>query len=308
MTETTISSVASQALFAVFGVVVAVASSLVAYILAKGSNAGPRPATKREEQYRDLATGRTRWEDLPTVQDPATVDVSIVFPAYDEAQRLPETLRDTVKYMEDVKKSPFPMGTKPTSTFTWEILVVDDGSKDGTSDLALDVAKQMAEPAVRVLTLETNRGKGGAVTQGILHARGQYILFADADGATDIRDLPKMIKKADEIQDRNVAVTVGSRAHLQKEAVVRRSALRTFLMKSFHTYLWVMGVRGVKDTQCGFKLFTRRAAQQIFPAMHVEGYIFDIEVLLLAQFMKIPVAEVPVNWQEIPVRFQGDVG
>jgi dolichyl-phosphate beta-glucosyltransferase len=298
---TDISSFASQVAVALFGVAVAVASSLVAFVLAKGSSAGPRAPTLKEKQYRDLTTGRTQRETLPGVDEAASLTVSIVFPAYDESQRLPGTLRDTINYLRQVKETPFNVKKNPTRNFTWEIIIVDDGSKDGTSNVALDVISEMAQTDVRVLTLEHNRGKGGAVAQGILHSRGQYILFADADGATDIRDMPKMIEKADEIQDAGCAVTVGSRAHLQKEAVVRRSALRTFLMKAFHTYLWVMGVRGVKDTQCGFKLFTRSAAQQIFPAMHVEGYIFDIEVLLLAEFMKIPVGEVPVNWQEIPV-------
>ncbi|KAJ1975834.1 dolichyl-phosphate beta-glucosyltransferase [Dimargaris verticillata] len=186
------------------------------------------------------------------------------------------------------------------ASFSYEILVVDDGSRDETTQVALDYARKHRLNNLRVITFEHNRGKGGAVTQGFLHARGEYILFADADGATEFQDVGKLITRLDAITTKKMGIAVGSRSHLQgSDAVVKRSWLRTVLMRSFHAFVYVFGIREIEDTQCGFKLFTRRAAQAIFSNIHVERWIFDIEVLVLARMFGIPVTEVPVTWREI---------
>lgn len=209
----------------------------------------------------------------------------------------------------------------------WEILLVDDGSTDSTLKVAEHFTRTHLLPAhprpasgpwtpnpktavnippdsIRMIHLEQNRGKGGAVTHGMRHARGAYILFADADGASDITDLPKLVSAADGVADsESRAVAVGSRAHMvNSEAVVRRSKLRNFLMHAFHTLLWIMTppkTACVKDTQCGFKLFTRATLPYIIPHMHMEGWIFDVEMLMLAEFQGIPVVEVPIGWKEV---------
>ncbi|CAG8733611.1 13816_t:CDS:2, partial [Acaulospora morrowiae] len=143
--------------------------------------------------------------------------------------------------------------------------------------------------------------KGGAVKQGVLSSSGKYILFADADGATKFADLELLERKLSKIVSKDgFGVAVGSRAHLVKtDAVVKRSFIRNFLMHSFHKVLYVLGIRAIADTQCGFKLFTRKSALYIFDNIHVEGWIFDIEVLLIAQYLKMPIVEIPVNWREI---------
>ncbi|KAG9313133.1 glycosyltransferase family 2 protein [Chiua virens] len=184
---------------------------------------------------------------------------------------------------------------------THELLIVDDGSKDGTSALALVLAAQHPMTDIRVVTLEKNLGKGGAVRHGMLHARGHRLLMVDADGASRFADLEVLWREMDTLAPGNKpGVVVGSRAHLVKtEAVVKRSFVRNILMYGLHTILRIVGVGHIRDTQCGFKLFTRSAAQKIFPVQHLATWIFDVELLLLAKQLGIPVAEVPIEWREV---------
>ncbi|KAI9696415.1 MAG: dolichyl-phosphate beta-glucosyltransferase [Candelina mexicana] len=209
----------------------------------------------------------------------------------------------------------------------WEILIVSDGSTDKTNEIALSIAKyhqlsqyplpspgthkshidqsgQIPHGSIRVVTLKENRGKGGAVTHGFRHVRGKYAVFADADGASKFQDLGKLVRECQAIEDeKGRGVAVGSRAHLVgSKAVVQRSFLRNFLMHSFHVLLRLLttpATSAIKDTQCGFKLFSRPSLPYIIPYMHSEGWIFDVEMLMLAESAGIPVAEVPVGWREI---------
>jgi len=189
------------------------------------------------------------------------------------------------------------------SARTYEILIVDDGSTDGTTPFALELANTYTTSDIRVVKLEKNLGKGGAVRHGMLHGRGRRLLMVDADGASRFEDLELLwnaLEKYDVPNSNGAAIAVGSRAHLVKtEAVVKRSFLRNFLMYGLHTILRIVGVGHIRDTQCGFKLFTRRAAQQIFPCQHLTTWIFDVELLLLAKQLGIPVEEVPIQWHEV---------
>ncbi|ERS97894.1 hypothetical protein HMPREF1624_06065 [Sporothrix schenckii ATCC 58251] len=204
----------------------------------------------------------------------------------------------------------------------YEILIVNDASSDNTVQVALDFARERGlHDVLRVVTLAKNRGKGGGVTHGLRHARGAYVVFADADGASRFSDLDKLIEGCDVVVDASDrGVAIGSRAHLVgSAAVVQRSALRNFLMKSFHFVLTILtppATSRIGDTQCGFKLFSRNALPHIVPYMHTEGWIFDIEMLMLAESAPatpvvahdgsiigtsagIKVAEVPVGWHEV---------
>lgn len=260
--------------------------------------------------------------------------MTVVVPAYNEEKRLSGMLEETLgvlagqssgnKTTDDtslrkrkttsssakangITSSFASASTSTTPSPTWEILVVSDGSKDNTTSVALDYAKQYASNttgSIRVITLKSNRGKGGAVTHGLRHARGEYVMFADADGASKFSDAQKLIQAAEGAKDaQGRAVAVGSRAHLVgSEAVVQRSKLRNFLMHSFHLLLYLLTPRAtsrIKDTQCGFKLFTRQALPYIVPHMHSEGWIFDVEMLMLAERAGIPMVEVPVGWHEV---------
>eukprot|EP00049_Salpingoeca_infusionum_P000922 m.43679 g.43679 ORF g.43679 m.43679 type:complete len:322 (+) comp10787_c0_seq4:291-1256(+) len=224
---------------------------------------------------------------VSSIQGQAEVDLSIVIPAYNETERFPIMFKDLVAYVTSKE------------SMTVEVIVVDDGSKDGTSELAARLGASTPNVDMNVLKLSKNRGKGGAVRMGVLGARGRLVLMADADGATEIKDLDRLLESMTNTERDGFGVVVGSRAHLEDEAVATRSLFRTILMYGFHFIVATLCVKGVRDTQCGFKLFTRKSAQVLFSALHIERWAFDVELLYLAQTYKMPIDEVSVNWQEI---------
>nr|GAT57984.1 predicted protein [Mycena chlorophos] len=242
-----------------------------------------------EQNYLSNASPK-KPRPLTKLSEPAKVDLSVVVPAYNETERLPIMLAAAVKHLESL-----------TPKRTYEVIIVDDGSTDDTSAAALKLTAQYPRSDIRVVTLEHNLGKGGAVRHGMLHAGGERLLMVDADDASRFADLELLWAEMDRIAPGDKAgVVVGSRAHLVKtEAVVKRSLLRNILMYGLHTILRIVGVGHIRDTQCGFKLFSRRAARQIFPAQRLPTWIFDVELLLLAKQVGIPVAEVPIEWHEV---------
>ncbi|KKA28551.1 hypothetical protein TD95_002233, partial [Thielaviopsis punctulata] len=250
--------------------------------------------------------------------EPADVQLSVVFPAYNEEQRILPTLQEALAYLDKVYGRP----PVPSAAAGYEIIIVDDGSSDKTVATALKFAADNAlGDILRIVRLQKNRGKGGAVTHGFRHVRGAYVLFADADGATKFSDLEKLVQAVDKVVDgANRGIAIGSRARLVKNPeILKRSALRNFLMRGFHFVLTILtpaATSRIKDTQCGFKLFTRASLPHIVPYMRTEGWIFDIEMLMLAESSPpapitapdgsvigttqgIRVAEVPVNWHEV---------
>ncbi|MCJ1296654.1 dolichyl-phosphate beta-glucosyltransferase [Xylographa carneopallida] len=260
----------------------------------------------------------------------AEVFMSLVVPAYNEEDRLGMMLTEAVEYLEQEYGASQPRTSENGSIKTrmnshggasnghathrpskpireWEVLIVSDGSTDKTMETALNFAKDLgtkSSASIRVVTLQENRGKGGAVTHGLRHVRGKYAVFADADGASRFTDLGKLVKACEEVADgEGRGVAVGSRAHLVgSDEVVKRSFLRNFLMHSFHLFLRLLtppATAAIRDTQCGFKLFSRPSLPYIIPYMHSEGWIFDVEMLMLAESAGIPVIEVPVGWKEV---------
>ncbi len=203
------------------------------------------------------------------------IDLSIVIPAFNEERRLPAFLDDCLAWCR-------------RSSRNVEILVVNDGSSDRTADVAL------GRSTVRVINLERNSGKGAAVRTGMLNARGRLRLFADADGATPIAEISRL----EEAVAAGADVAIGSR--IGTGITVRTSKVRRLVGRGFNTAVRLGGVRGIKDTQCGFKLFTTAAAQRLFGASRENGYAFDVELLFLARKLGLGVAEVPVNWAEMP--------
>jgi len=251
-----------------------------------------RPRTQKALYFRNPVSNELI--SFPTLDDSASKYLSVIIPSYNEEKRLPKTIKELSPYLEGRSKN--------DKNFTYEVIIVDDGSKDKTTQVGLNWAREhpFSTDSIRVLTLEKNRGKGGAVTQGMMCARGEYIIFLDADGATNVEDFNKLETQIKKVEKNGLGVALGSRAHLvETEVVVKRSFIRNFLMYGFHMTVYLFGVRNIKDTQCGFKLFSRKAAKLIFPNMHVEGWIFDVEILYIAQQMGIPIVEVPVNWKEI---------
>ncbi|KAH6563330.1 hypothetical protein BASA60_010737 [Batrachochytrium salamandrivorans] len=245
----------------------------------------PRPSTPSECKYLDpLTKAPLPFPSLVKASAGSAPDsrvrLSVVVPAYCEQDRLPAMISEAVNVLDSRLTDP---------AFSYEMIIVDDGSKDQTTTVALELAeahmkKQAGHPKInirreiRVMTLELNRGKGGCCD-------------------SDIKKLEEALLA---IETDSLGVALGSRAHMvDSESVVKRSFMRNFLMQGFHMAVFLLGVQSIKDTQCGFKLFTRDSAKLIFPCMHTEGWIFDIEVLLLAEFQHIPIAEVPISWHEV---------
>ncbi|XP_030419617.1 dolichyl-phosphate beta-glucosyltransferase isoform X3 [Gopherus evgoodei] len=211
------------------------------------------------------------------------------------------TMRKTVPLMMDEALDYLEKRQKRDPAFTYEVIVVDDGSKDQTAKVAMKYCKKYGSDKVRVLTLVKNRGKGGAVRMGVFSCRGGKILMADADGATKFADIEKVEEGLRNLQPwpDQMAIACGSRAHLEQDSIAQRSYFRTLLMYGFHFLVWFLCVKEIRDTQCGFKLLTREAASRTFSALHIERWAFDVELLYIAQRLKIPIAEVAVNWTEI---------
>jgi len=244
-----------------------------------------------EDQFVDPNLSDTRVK-FGSLSAPPTVQLSIIIPAYNEKERLPVMLDETLTFLKQREaKDP---------SFSYELIIVDDGSKDNTSQIALKYSKKETTNKVRVLTLMKNRGKGGAVKRGMLVARGKVLLMADADAATKIEDLLKLEKQLDSIEKNQLGIALGSRRHLQKLAEKKRKWYRNILMWGFHILVDILCVKGIADTQCGFKLFTRKTAQILFPNQNVERWAFDVELLYLAQRLNVPLVEVDVNWTEVP--------
>lgn len=278
-------------------VLLAVAASL--YIVVYLLSHSPRKPFPEELKYlTNDGKGGTITGDLPdTVSEKKNLDdieLSVVVPSFNETGRILVMLSEAIEYLD--KKLPG----------KWEIIIVDDGSRDGTSEYCLNLADEkfgLKPNQLRVVKLAKNRGKGGAVRHGLLHIRGKYGLFADADGASKFSDVGRMldlIKKEERANPNGSAIAIGSRAHMvNTDAVVKRSFIRNFLMYGLHTLVFIFGIRSIKDTQCGFKLFNKSAVSEIFPHLHTEGWIFDVEILILGIRKKIPIEEVAISWHEV---------
>lgn len=209
------------------------------------------------------------------MSSPPPPRLTVVLPAYNEQHRLPETLAGWTDYLRG-------------QPYGWEIVVADDGSRDQTSAVALEFAGR--EPRVTVVTLPRNLGKGGAVREGMLAARGEVILMADADLGVPASFAADALRTIDAGAD----VATGERS-LRSYAEEERSITRLAAGLAVQITRRVLGLTFVRDSQCGFKAFRRETAGEIFRRTHIDSFAFDIEVLFLARRLGASVVPFPVT-------------
>lgn len=203
--------------------------------------------------------------------------LSVVIPAYNEEARLPRTLARLAEYYD-------------SQPYTYDVNVVSDGSKDST----VQVARSFAEnhPAFRVTESSPNHGKGFVVRLGMLAAQGDAVLFCDADLATPQEEteklLPRLLAGAD--------IAIGSRPLAESNLEIRQPLYRELLGRTFNKAVQVLGIRGIDDTQCGFKLFTQAASQDVFSRCKLDKFGFDFESLMIARDLGLRIDEVPIRW------------
>jgi glycosyltransferase involved in cell wall biosynthesis len=208
------------------------------------------------------------------------VDLAVVVPAYNERARLGPTVKRIIEYLS------------AREGLTWQLVVSDDGSTDDT--IAVAEAAAAGDPRVRVISLGQNKGKGAAVRAGMLAARADRVLFSDADLATPIEELAKLEAALAGGAD----IAIGSRAVAGADIRVRQHPARELMGRTFNAMVRTLVMGGIKDTQCGFKLFSAAATADLFGRATIDGFAFDVEVLWLARG-RYRIAEIPVVWRHV---------
>jgi dolichyl-phosphate beta-glucosyltransferase len=210
------------------------------------------------------------------------VPFSLVLPALNERERLPPYLAEIRLHLEREFEGKY------------EVIVVDDGSTDGMSDLLSETFGDWGQ--LRIERFARNEGKGAAVRTGMLAAVGELLMFADADGATPIAEETRLRKAIRQGAD----LAVGSRLLASEEVQCHRTRFRAWVGRGFAALARMVLDVPVRDTQCGFKMLRYEVAKRLFGEMNEDGYLFDLELLLLARRQGYHVAEVPVNWKDVP--------
>ncbi|TMD87565.1 MAG: glycosyltransferase family 2 protein [Chloroflexi bacterium] len=204
--------------------------------------------------------------------------LSVVVPCYNEEQRLPRTIELIERYL-DARGEPY------------ELILVDDGSADETRKVMDEAAAR--HPAVKIVALPKNRGKGRALAEGVQVSRGETVLVTDADLSTPIDELPKL----EAALAKGAGVAIGSRAVRGSRVELAQPIYRVLMGKVFNLIVQAVLLPGIWDTQCGFKLFRGDIARDVFAGLTTDGFGYDPEVLYLAKKKGMRIAEVPVVWR-----------
>jgi dolichyl-phosphate beta-glucosyltransferase len=203
--------------------------------------------------------------------------LTVVIPAYNEEALIESTTRDIAGYLDRLG-------------LVFEIIIVDDGSADRTIEIARRLSEEI--PGVRPVSYSRNMGKGHAVRTGMLEAAGERVLFTDADNSTPIDELPALMSALDD----GCGVAIGSRAVRGSVRTIHQPYYRELGGKIINLFIQFFAVPGIRDTQCGFKLFTKDAARQVFSRGVIDDFSFDVEALFLARRLGFKIAELPVHW------------
>lgn len=212
---------------------------------------------------------------------PGPIQLSVVVPVYNEQRQVPETIRKISAFLTSKRA-------------VWEAIFVDDGSIDDTARVLQSVLAARPDLPIRVIHGETHRGKGHAARQGMLEAKGRYVLLTDADLSTPMKEVDKLTA----ILENGSDVAIGSRVMGRAGAEVQQSFMGRISRRIFDRFVRTLLLPGIRDSQCGFKCFTREAAQVLFSVQKLDGFRFDVEVLYLARQMGLKVVEVPVMWRQ----------
>lgn len=215
------------------------------------------------------------------VADGPARSLTVVIPAYNESRRIGPSLERVRAWAEATGRSV-------------EVLVVDDGSSDATADAAARLAAGRLR--LRVIRLDRNRGKGAAVRRGMLEATGERVLMCDADLSTPIEEISKLERAVDAGCD----IAIGSRDLPDSRLDPPQAPARRLLAWTFRAVRRRLLLREIRDTQCGFKLFTRDAAREVFARATVDGWLFDCEALAIAERLGLRIREVGVVWRNHP--------
>jgi dolichyl-phosphate beta-glucosyltransferase len=206
--------------------------------------------------------------------------LSVIIPAYNEEKRIVDTLSKIRDYLNKQE-------------FTWEIILVDDGSSDGT---VVEAKGIIEESRLSIIVNRDNRGKGYTVKKGILASKGEAILFSDADLSTPIEELKGML----ELIKGGWDIVIGSRGLRESKLIKPQPWYRQLMGRLFNLIVRTLILKGFRDTQCGFKCYRREAALAIFPFQRINGFTFDVETLYLASRLGLKINEHPVSWINSP--------
>ena len=225
----------------------------------------------------NLQEANKYWEEI---KEDIEFDLSIIIPAYNEEKRISKTLDEIINYFSD-------------KSYNLELIVVDDGSKDKTAEIILNYSEQHS--FIKLLKQETNVGKGFAVKGGVLSSRGKIVLFADADGATPIVEIERLLEEI----NNDGSVVIGSRAKPSNITRIKTVWYRKIIGRCFNFLVNSFILPGLYDTQCGFKMFKAEAAHKIFFLQKTKQFSFDLEILFLAKKLGFKIIEVAINWQNV---------
>jgi len=213
----------------------------------------------------------------------STPFLSIIIPAYNEEKRLPHTLERLDHYLKK-------------QTYRYEVLVIDDGSSRQSVQVVQHGLSRLFDGYGILLQNERNRGKGYSVRRGVLHSRGEYVLFSDADLSTPIQEVEKLLDALQQGYD----IAIGSRGLDASDIQVHQPWYRESMGKIFNCIARSLQLTEFSDTQCGFKCFCGEVARSLFARQTIEGWSFDVEILFLAARQKYRITEVPIQWFDEP--------